>query len=246
MNKMKNKLFFITIVIAVVLNLRLVKSCNNNRKIEKEKQFLIEALSDTIKYYRDENQQNVARLQVIQYENAENFIKLASANDEIKRLQELVKKSGKNTSVATQIITKTVVDTTYHLEKIYSGWKHDLKQTFGNWITGELSFAPTDKTNEFGEIIYFSRVNLQVHDKLNIVHKKDADGRMFVEITNENPFSKIESLRSYYKTEDKPKILANNKPKRFSVGPNLSYGLNYKGEFLPYLGIGVQYNVIRF
>ncbi|CEN52132.1 conserved hypothetical protein [Capnocytophaga canimorsus] len=58
---------------------------------------------------------------------------------------------------------------------------------------------------------------------------------------DKNPYTTTEAIRSYYKLNNKKPII-----KRWGVGPNLSYGINYKGDFLPYVGIGIQYNLIHF
>lgn len=59
----------------------------------------------------------------------------------------------------------------------------------------------------------------------------------YVEITNHNPYVSNANMRVLM---DKPKN------KRFGLGISLGYGINFTGKPTPYIGIGINYNLLKF
>lgn len=230
-------------VVAVVGLFFLSKACQNDPKNEVQIR-LINALNDSIQYYKNQNNQLVSKISVIETENKETFLSLESKDKEILKLQELIKKN-RNADVATIIENKTVYDTLVQEMDILNIYSNGIKlnEWTKGWFNGYIKFTPQlDKDdNPTGKADF--DLSIEVNNKFRIVHKKDEKGDRFVEVFDENPYSKTKSIRSYYQLpppEKKPKI------KKFSIGPNLSYGVNHKGEFLPYIGVGVQYNLFKF
>ena len=245
---MKNKTINLILILIMVLVLSLsLRTCyndyldyNNRIKKDKEKLLLLENMKDSLIQYKDKNNQLVSKISVFQAEKVETILNLETKNEEILKLKELLK-SNKTAKVVTQIETKTVIDTIFKEIEVYNILENGIKleEWTNGWFNGYVKFKPSFDSN--GEPTGRSNFDLRIEtiNKLNIVHKKDDKGKMFVEITDENPYSQVKSIRSYYKTQ---KTNSN----RFGIGANISYGMNYKGEFYPYIGLGLNYNFIRF
>lgn len=229
------KFYSVFVVLGIVLvTFMLFKYCIIDYTDRKEGVNLIAALNDSLQVVKKSNDEKSYLIQTLQLENSDNFIKIKTANEEIKELQELVSKN-KKAKTATIVKTITKVDTVFAIRDLNSNyWEKDLRG-YGKWVTGKITLLKKDTLNKAFDL----GVNLKIFDELNIIHKKDKDGKMFVEVTNSNPFSEVKSLRSYYQIE-------NYRKKRFSIGPNLSYGFNSDGKSSIFLGLGVQYGLINF
>lgn len=249
MNNKKLTLNLILVFIMILVLSLSLKTCyndylkyDNKIKKEKEKLILLENLKDSLIQYKNKNNQLVSKISVFQAEKVEYVLDLETKNEEIIKLKELLK-SNKSAKVVTQIETKTIIDTIFKEIEVYNILENGIKleEWTNGWFNGYVKFKPTFDSN--GEPTGRSNFDLRIEtiNKLNIVHKKDDKGKMFVEITDENPYSQVKSIRSYYKTQ---KTNINNN--RFGIGANISYGINYKGEFYPYIGLGLNYNLIRF
>ena len=57
-----------------------------------------------------------------------------------------------------------------------------------------------------------------------------------VKITNQNPYTKIGEIES---------ITFDKKPKYFGIGFNAGYGISKNG-LSPYIGVGINYNLLKF
>ena len=211
-----------------------------------ELQSFYDASQDTIRFWKNKNGENVARIAVLSFERTEDFIRIKTKDDTIKKLQDLVakyKKQLNNGGSATIIQTVTNYDTTYvsniHLDTIYFPTATLLDSVSNRWISSHFGFVNGNTT-----------FSLSVNNDYSVIIGEENRGlfkkaRTFVEVTNYNPYTKTKVLRTYQ--------VAKKKQNHWGIGPNFSVsaipvltGGSQFLQFLPTVGIGIQYNFINF
>ena len=211
-----------------------------------ELQSFYDASQDTIRFWKNKNGENVARIAVLSFERTEDFIRIKTKDDTIKKLQDLVakyKKQLNNGGSATIIQTVTEYDTTYvsniHLDTIYFPTATLLDSVRNRWISSHFGFINGNTT-----------FSLSVDNVYSVVIGEENRGlfkktRTFAEVTNHNPYTKTKVLRTYQ--------VAKKKQSHWGIGPNFSVSAipvlsegSVGLQFLPTIGIGVQYNFIKF
>jgi len=223
--KLKNIKFLDIICIALIIIFIIFafKRCKNDIRefsnIDK-----LESLTDSIKYYKDNYNVLHSRISIIE---ADNFTKIKSKDKDIQELQELVKKY-KNVQAATviktetkvveKIVNKPIFDTISRETAYYS--KFDLD----GFVWGEI-IAKKDSTD----------LILNIRNDFNIVSYYDK-GKLILDVSDKNPYSITKSQRSYINLP---------KQKRWGLGINAGYGVSKSG-LSPYIGLGVNYNLINF
>ena len=213
----------IYIVLIIIFVIFALKRCKNDIRefsnIDK-----LETLTDSIKYYKDNYNVLHSRISIIE---ADNFTKIKSKDKDIQELQELVKKY-KNVQAATviktetkvveKIVNKPIFDTVSRETAYYS--KFDLD----GFVWGEI-IAKKDSTD----------LILNIRNDFNIVSYYDK-GKLILDVSDKNPYSITKSQRSYINLP---------KQKRWGLGINAGYGVSKSG-LSPYIGLGVNYNLINF
>lgn len=213
----------IYIVLIIIFVIFALKRCKNDIRefsnIDK-----LETLTDSIKYYKDNYNVLHSRISIIE---SDNFTKIKSKDKDIQELQELVKKY-KNVQAATviktetkvveKIVNKPIFDTISRETAYYS--KFDLD----GFVWGEI-IAKKDSTD----------LILNVRNDFNIVSHYDK-GKLVLDVSDKNPYSITKSQRSYINLP---------KQKRWGLGINAGYGISKSG-LSPYIGLGVNYNLINF
>lgn len=254
----KEKIYkIISITIIVILILLNLKNCKTNKDITKKYTNTINALNDTMISYITKDGLQVSKINLIETENIKQFLTIQSNDNQILKLQEEVKKNKKriNKSGSVLIISnKTEVqssDTTYITSKdtiirndtvfIYPEYssliKKGLRKDSLYWITAIIK-ANKDSTS----------IGISLNNSYTVVIGNEKEKGFknlfkpkipFVEVTNENPFTETKTLRAYQ--------IKYPKPKRLGIGFNVGYGLIFdkKPIFSPYIGIGLQYNIIQ-
>ena len=223
--KLKNIkiLDIVLIALIIIFIIFAFKRCKNDIRefsnIDK-----LESLTDSIKYYRDNYNVLHSRISIIE---ADNFTKIKSKDKDIQELQELVKKY-KNVQAATviktetkvveKIVNKPIFDTISRETAYYS--KFDLD----GFVWGEI-IAKKDSTD----------LILNIRNDFNIVSYYDK-GKLILDVSDKNPYSITKSQRSYINLP---------KQKRWGLGINAGYGVSKSG-LSPYIGLGVNYNLINF
>lgn len=223
--KLKNIkiLDIVLIALIIIFVIFAFKRCENDIRefsnIDK-----LEALNDSIKYYRDNYNVLHSRISIIE---TDNFTKIKSKDKDIQELQELVKKY-KNVQAATviktetkvveKIVNKPIFDTVSRETAYYS--KFDLD----GFVWGEI-IAKKDSTD----------LILNIRNDFNIVSHYDK-GKLVLDVSDKNPYSITKSQRSYINLP---------KQKRWGLGINAGYGVSKSG-LSPYIGLGVNYNLINF
>lgn len=223
--KLKRIKFLDIICIALIITFIIFafKRCKNDIRefsnIDK-----LESLTDSIKYYKDNYNVLHSRISIIE---ADNFTKIKSKDKDIQELQELVKKY-KNVQAATviktetkvveKIVNKPIFDTISRETAYYS--KFDLD----GFVWGEI-IAKKDSTD----------LILNIRNDFNIVSHYDK-GKLVLDVSDKNPYSVTKSQRSYINLP---------KQKRWGLGINAGYGVSKSG-LSPYIGLGINYNLINF
>ncbi len=253
----KERIGIIALVIIIIILLQ--RGCEKDAKIASQAVF-INAMTDTLTTYTNKDGQQVAKIAMLETERVKDFLVMDIKDAEIKKLQDEVKKNksrlgpggavvvvsgttevtGGDTSTTTMRDTVRRNDTVW-LYPEYSGliklgWRTD--STW--WVNGDVK-ANRDSTT----------IGIKVDNAYTVViGREKAKGFKalfkpkipFVEITNENPFTTTSTMRAY-------RVKA-PKPKRFGIGINVGYGLtfdkNYQPIFRPYIGVGLNYNIIEF
>lgn len=213
----------ICIALIIIFVIFAFKRCKNDIRefsnIDK-----LESLTDSIKYYKDNYNVLHSRISVIE---ADNFTKIKSKDKDIQELQELVKKY-KNIQAATVIKTETKV-----VEKIVN------KPIFDT-VSKETAYYSKFNLEDFvwGEIIAkkdSTDLILNIRNDFNIVSHYDK-GKLVLDVSDKNPYTVTKSQRSYINLP---------KQKRWGLGINAGYGVSKSG-LSPYIGLGVNYNLINF
>ena len=184
----------------------------------------IESLTDSIQYYKDSYNVLHSKISIIE---ADNFTKINSKDKDIQELQELVKKY-KNVQAATvlktetkvveKIVNKPILDTISKETAYYS--KFDLE----GFVWGEI-IAKKDSTD----------LILNIRNDFNIVSHYEK-GKLVLDVSDNNPYSITKSQRSYINLP---------KQKKWGLGISVGYGANKNG-LSPYIGLGVNYNLLSF
>ena len=233
-------------VILILLTISSILLYNNERRKRITVSNLYNSSQDTIRFWKNKDGENVARIFVLSSEKLEDFLKMKTKDDTIIRLQTLVKEYKKqlhNQGSATIIQTITEYDTTYVtnnlLDTIYFPNATILDSISNRWISTKFGF-------DRGNTIF----SLRVDNLYSVVIGEESRGLFrkkepFVEVTNHNPFTETAMLRTYQVTQ--------TKHSKWGVGPNISVSASpyYKDgvfgfQFTPTIGIGFQYNLINF
>lgn len=204
------------------------------------------ASQDTVKYWKNKDGENMAKISVLTSTSAKAFTKIVCKDDTIKQLQKLVKKYEKqlsNSGSATIIQTITEYDTTYvtnnHQDTIYFPNSTLLDSVNNRWISSRFGFIN-------GNTVF----SLNVTNDYSVVIGEESRGlfrksKTFAEVTDHNPYTKTKVLRTFQ--------VSAKKQKNWGIGPNFSVsaipvltGGDKVLQFLPTVGIGIQYNLIKF
>lgn len=255
----KEKIYKITsIVIIVILILLNLKSCQNTKNTINDYSQTINALSDTVTSYRTKDGMQVAKIQLIETEKLQQFLEIQSKDAEIIKLQEEVKKNKKrigNSGSVTVVTNTTEVqssDTTYITSKdtiirndtvfIYPEYssliKKGLRKDSTYWAT--INVKSNKDSTSVGVSLNNSYVVVIGNERKKGFKNLFKPKVPFVEVTNENPYTSTKTIRAYQ--------VKAPKPKRFGVGIHVGYGLILDKQPIlrPYVGIGINYNIIEF
>ena len=219
----RNNIIYTVFIIAVILSYITFFSYT----VYKDRNYSssrIESLTDSIQYYKDSYNVLHSKISIIE---ADNFTKINSKDKDIQELQELIKRY-KNVQAATviktetkiveKIVNKPILDTISKETAYYS--KFDLE----GFVWGEI-IAKKDSTD----------LILNIKNDFNIVSHYDK-GKLVLDVSDKNPYSITKSQRSYINLP---------KQKKWGLGISAGYGANKNG-LSPYIGLGVNYNLLSF
>ena len=230
------------IVILMVIIAILYFTNISYQKEARENANLIISLNDTLKTWKDKDSLSHAKMQIIETERTKDFLSLQSKDEEIIKLQKTVKqyeKQIKNQGSVTNFTSETKIITKDSLVTDSVCGKCSFYFSDSNpWYSVDASIYPTETPNQVS-----LSLDLKVKNEYSVIIGEEKQGlfkkpKPFVEVLNHNPYSETKSLRTY-------QVSNNVRVKRFGIGPNISVGFNDKG-FSWFIGIGLQYNLIRF
>ena len=240
----KMKISFSVIILLLLISFITYKCNNDNSKLTKT------IVNDNQVTFKDKDSLNHTKNNVIEG-NTKEFIDLQVKDKEINELQELVKKYKKqlyNKGNATNFTSETKVNNSFSIKKDTVETKiinndtiklHkyiydiNLKDNKGvEWITGN-AVATKDSLHLQQKII----------NKYSVIIGEESQGwfkpkKPFVEVINLNPFSETTKVKTY-QVETKP-------VKKIGIGPGIYYGIRNSFQSQVFIGVGVQYNLIRF
>ena len=183
----KNAVIIILTAVLIITALLAMRQCSHNKQINK----MHEAISDTLKTYKNKYNQEVARIGIIQAERNKDFLKLKSQDSTVIALQDLVqeyKKKIKQGGTATIIEVETLVhDTTL----VYYTDSAIFFSDYNEWL--ELNGEIRDNVLDY---------HLIVNNKFKMVTGKEK-GKPFTEFISENPYTHTNVLRVYQNTGKK-------------------------------------------
>lgn len=237
-------IILITALIIVALIFFSLSTCEAGRKIE-QSTGINTALKDSMKTWKDKEGNYVAHISLLEGYNSKDFIALASANKKIQELQELVskyqnqiKKGGSVTIINTDskikvTVPSKVTETSTKIgDTIYASYESNFN--LKNWVLGNIK-ASKDSTT----------IGLQFKEQLDVAIGIEKTGflglgksKPFAEVTLHNPYNEVTSFKAY-STKPLP-------AKKFGIGPTISYGLGSEGTVGVFIGVGINWNIIRF
>ena len=234
---MNNKSYFTIFLILLILLLATMLRCSNLSKKYQSDISLYENINDSVVIYKNKYNENVSKIFLLKAENTKQFLRIQSDKEDILKLQELVKDYKKqldNGGAIVYIKGETIFDTTiikqtefitinnklYYEDSINNNW---IYSRYG--VNGDTTFFSLKTVNEYSVILGSNK-------------KLFKKPEYFVEVINHNPYSVSSIVRSV----DFNTI----KNKKFGLGLSLGVGLTSDFNFRPYIGIGVNYNLIKF
>jgi hypothetical protein len=237
--KVKNFLLLLVGILAIIF---LIRSCNSELQLATNNT-MNESLKDSLKTWRDKEGNYKANITLLENENSQYFTNWNTADSTVIQLQKLVKqyeskikKGGSATVINTDADINIVAPsqtsgfTTVH-DTVYANYKSDFN--IEGWVWGTVS-ASKDSTT----------IGMRFKEEIDVVIGTEKTGflglgkpKPFAEVTLHNPFNKVSTLRAY---SNKPLP-----PKRFGIGPVVAYGVG--PGFIPgvFVGVGINWNIIK-
>lgn len=219
----------------------------------KSRTSLVNGLNGELKIERNKNGSLTATIATMDLTNKNMLLDIKSKDDAIIQLQNIIKRKDKinkdlNNAIAIQteiflrykdsinenkvIGDTTIGDTTFQTYErnfvLYNNYDSNdtTEWVFGNVILGKMIFEiELNIKNKYDVAIGRKRKNIF------------SPWQMYADITTYNPYDNITKVRSYSKQK--------MRPKRFGIGISAGVGFTYSG-IGPYVGIGVNYNIIEF
>lgn len=236
---MKNITVIILGAIIIILFGLLLNTCNEKKRSDTNWENVIAALSDTLRTERNEKGELVGRIASIETQNTNQFLELQTKDAQIIELQELVRENKKklnkggsattgtiNTNVSntsSTVITKTDTVRIDSLVYLYPTYTHNLEN---EWINYKASMNKDSAT-----------FSLQVKNDFSLVLGREKN-KPYAEITLKNPYSEVSKLRTYQ--------VSLPKQKKFGLGLSAGIAIGKDIKPTPYMGVGLNYNLISF
>ncbi len=244
MNK-KDLIFGGVIVILLGVTILLSSLLNEKRSDYKEQVELYNSITDTVKFYKNKDSLNVAKIQVMQTDKESDFLKIKNLTGTNLELQNLIRNKDKEIKdLNTALIHKdeTVYIDTLRMYYPIGGDTIIFSQSVlldtinTKWINAKYGFNRG-----------FSYLDLKVYNEYQITIGYEG-GNLFKKgtpygiVTNMNPYTSTKDMRVYQVSVPKQKRMGISFQTGFGgvydmKNNNISYG--------PYIGLGLNYNIIK-
>lgn len=244
MNK-KDLIFGGVIVILLGVTILLFSLLSEKSSDYKEQVELYNSITDTVKFYKNKDSLNVAKIQVMQTDKESDFLKIKNLTGTNLELQNLIKdKDKKIKDLNTALIHK---DETVYIDtlRIYYPIGGDtiifsqsvLLDTINNkWINAKYGF---NKGLSYLDLKVYNEYQITIGYEGGNLFKK---GTPYGIVTNMNPYTSTKDMRVYQVSVPKQKRMGISFQTGFGgvydmKNNNISYG--------PYVGLGLNYNIIK-
>lgn len=238
--KISDLFIYAAVILFIVLAVSMqVKSCNKIKQAEDNSIHLINALNDSVSYYKNKNKELVATVDVLETTKVDQLLQIKSKDSSIVVLQSTVKdyakqlKSGGSVTNFTSNSKVKIKDTTT-IAKTDTVRVDSMVYVYPTYITS--------KQNKWLNYTVISNkdtttLDLVTHHEYSVVigiRKK----QYFADVIDYNPYSEVSQIRAYK--------VSMPKPKRYGLGVMLGVGIPTKGDPSIFLGLGVTYNFATF
>lgn len=248
----KNILIIILVALLVATGIFGYRYYRNYQTILIEKTSMIDGLSGELKLEREKNGSLTAQVFTIQSENTDMILAIETKDIALKQLQEAIKRTeSKNKELESIVSAQGIIIAEYKdsITNIVIGGdtiNDTIFPIYQRDFALKNTFDKTDSTIWISGLVILGKSTFDL--SLNVVNKYDVivgrerknifkPWKAYAEITTFNPYDNVKMVRSYSKTK--------LKPKRFGLGA--SAGITYSAEKVrPYIGLGVNYNIIEF
>ncbi len=222
---------FIYIIFIIVFAVLYFNSCNKNKDIKSNFENNIRALNDTIVYYNNELNQEVAKKKAFIGEKSE-LLEIIRQSEEKNGQLQIALKNFKKVTTATKIVTETKIDT--FIIKLKDSIPCIFYRPFNKadqhyTVSGSI----TNKQINFDNIFIPNTQTIVLGLKKQGFFKTSY----VVEVINTNPLIKTKDVKAFNFTNNK---------KRFGIGIIGGYGLSENLNTGFFIGLGVSYDLIRF
>ncbi len=195
--------------IAFALVIISYNTCNNYKNNYDEQSNLIVSMQDSVKYFKNKQGEFVAQIANLQG-SKENLLRVIGDQD--KQLARLIKSNARAGAVFAQT---TKIDTVLITKR----------DTVNGIIERNSSISDKWMTIEVKEKDDSLRAKVEMRDELSVSFKNVSQGlfkkkKSVVEVTNANPYVKIEGLRSFEIPQKKSNL-------KFWVGVGIGAGAGY-------------------
>ena len=219
---------------------------SEKRSDYKEQVELYNSITDTVKFYRNKDSLNVAKIQVMQTDKESDFLKIKNLTGTNLELQNLIRnKDKKIKDLNTALIHK---DETVYVDtlRMYYPIGGDtiifsqsvLLDTVNNkWINAKYGF---NKGLSYLDLRVYNEYQITIGYEGGNLFKK---GTPYGIVTNMNPYTSTKDMRVYQVSVPKQKRMGISFQTGFGgvydmKNSNISYG--------PYIGLGLNYNIIKW
>ena len=245
MNK-KDLIFGGVIVMLLGVAILLFSLLSEKRSDYKEQVELYNSIIDTVKFYRNKDSLNVAKIQVMQTDKESDFLKIKNLTGTNLELQNLIRnKDKKIKDLNTALIHK---DETVYVDtlRMYYPIGGDtiifsqsvLLDTVNNkWINAKYGF---NRGLSYLDLRVYNEYQITIGYEGGNLFKK---GTPYGIVTNMNPYTSTKDMRVYQVSVPKQKRMGISFQTGFGgvydmKNSNISYG--------PYIGLGLNYNIIKW
>ena len=245
MNK-KDLIFGGVIVMLLGVAILLFSLLSEKRSDYKEQVELYNSITDTVKFYRNKDSLNVAKIQVMQTDKESDFLKIKNLTGTNLELQNLIRnKDKKIKDLNTALIHK---DETVYVDtlRMYYPIGGDtiifsqsvLLDTVNNkWINAKYGF---NKGLSYLDLRVYNEYQITIGYEGGNLFKK---GTPYGIVTNMNPYTSTKDMRVYQVSVPKQKRMGIS----FQTGFGGVYDMkNNNMSYGPYIGLGLNYNIIKW
>jgi hypothetical protein len=229
------------LLIAAVILLLLFSydKCTKDHSSDKATLELIRAMADTLRSFRKADSTQIATISVLKTESAKAFLELQSKDSEIIRLQEIVKEYKSKLKAGSSVTLASIHTELEHTGKTTIVKRDTVRQDSLVYIYPTYSDSLKNKWIDYSTVINKDSASfkLKVYNEFSAVVGEDKKRGAFVDLHLYNPYSSTDQLRTYQ--VKLPRV------KKLGVGPNVSYGVGANFKPQVFIGLGIQYNILR-